>query len=40
MAVTLQQTLIDIDEEQLVFHLHNDQISYILGVETGKRRDK
>ncbi|MGO2971543.1 MAG: alpha-galactosidase, partial [Lactiplantibacillus plantarum] len=35
MAVTLQQTLIDIDEEQLVFHLHNDQISYILGVETG-----
>ncbi|QHM43079.1 hypothetical protein C7M38_01202 [Lactiplantibacillus plantarum] len=22
MAVTLQQTLIDIDEEQLVFHLH------------------
>ena len=35
MAVTLQQTLINIDEQHLVFHLHNDQISYILGVETG-----
>jgi len=35
MSVTLKPNLIDVDEQQLVFHLHNEQISYILGVETG-----
>ena len=35
MSVTLKTNLIDVDEQQLIFHLHNEQISYILGVETG-----
>lgn len=38
--MVLEQTittrkLIHIDEEQLIFHLQNSQISYVLGVETG-----
>lgn len=29
-------TLITVDDQQLVFHLHNQKISYVLGVDAGK----
>ena len=31
----MKQDLITFDEKNKVFHLHNDQISYLLSVEDG-----